>query len=220
MFISLTDTIHYKQNIYLVYTWLDQFIYYLLIVSKDTGIKPMKNTTNCPVKRPKIMLISSDEAARQSLEFSLQSSILEPWVISGDWQELDQVAELEPDLLVIDSRTYHNDILKTLRRLRWQFQTPLLVLGHYGWNMVDVLEAGADFYLPAPFSPKLLRARAEVLLRRFNMSNGTYSKINYDCCASCKFRLDGVSAGLIASEEKGGYKSNAIWSNTVVLYPR
>ncbi len=180
----------------------------------------MKNTINCPVKRPKIMVISSNEAARQGMEFSLQDSILEPWVISGDWQELDQVAELEPDLLILDNQTYYSDILKTLRRLRWQFQIPLLVLGRHGWPMVDVLEAGADFYLSAPFSPELLQARIEVLLRRSNMAKGTYTKINFDCCASCKFRLDGVSAGLIASEEKGGYKKDAIWSNTVLLYPR
>lgn len=180
----------------------------------------MNNTTNCPVKRPKIMIISGDEAARQSLEFSLQSSTLEPWVIAGDWQNLDQVAELEPDLLILDNQTYNSDILKTLRRLRWQFQTPLLVLGHYGWHMVDVLESGADFYLSAPFSSDLLRARVEVLLRRSHMAKDTYSKINFDCCASCKFRLDNIGTGLVASEEKGEYKKGAIWSKMVTLFSR
>lgn len=166
------------------------------------------------------MIISDNEALRQDLESSLQNSTLEPWVTAGDWRDLDQVAELEPDLLILDNQTYNIDILKTLRRLRWQFQIPLLVLGHYGWNMVDVLEAGADFYLTAPFGPNILRARIEVLLRRSNMAKGTYSKTNFDFCAFCKARLDNIGAGHIAAEKKVAYNKSTIWSNMVVIYPR
>jgi len=169
------------------------------------------------VTRPKIMLISGDMAARRSLEQSLEASPLEPWVVAGDWSDLDQVAKLDPGLLILDNRSYHGDMLETLRRLRRQFQFPLLVLGRYGRHMIDVLEAGADFYLSPPFSPHLFLARVEVLLRRSNIAKGTYSRVAFNLCTTCKVRLARIGTGLTASETGGRYRKNALWSKLVVL---
>jgi len=88
------------------------------------------------------------------------------------------------DLLVLDVGLPDGsglDLLRELRHaptgLRTAAQTPVLMLSAQGEEIDRVLglELGADDYLPKPFSPRELAARAKALLRRSQLPRTTHS---------------------------------------------
>jgi len=84
-------------------------------------------------------------------------------------QALSLVAEMEPDLIVLDLQLPVKDGLTVCRELRAQsFRAPILILTALGDenNVVAGLNAGADDYLAKPFDFTVLLARVRALLRR------------------------------------------------------
>ena len=88
------------------------------------------------------------------------------------------------DLLVLDVGLPDGsglDLLRELRHapagLRTATATPVLMLSAQGEEIDRVLglELGADDYLPKPFSPRELAARAKALLRRSQLPRTTHS---------------------------------------------
>src|SRR5260370_40586917 len=72
------------------------------------------------------------------------------------------------DLLVLDVMLPGMDGFEVLRRLRENSQLPVLMLTAKGAReeRVHGLQLGADDYLPKPFGPEELLARARAILRR------------------------------------------------------
>ncbi|NHW59552.1 response regulator, partial [Escherichia coli] len=62
--------------------------------------------------------------------------------------------------------------IETLKELRQNFQTPVIMLTARGSDLDRVLglELGADDYLPKPFNDRELVARIRAILRRSNWS--------------------------------------------------
>lgn len=79
------------------------------------------------------------------------------------------------DLILLDVMMPKLNGLDTLKRLRSQWQTPVLMLTAKGEEVDRVigLELGADDYLPKPFSDRELIARIRAVLRRAQHSNNT-----------------------------------------------
>ncbi len=72
------------------------------------------------------------------------------------------------DLILLDVMMPKLNGFETLKRLREQWETPVLMLTAKGEEIDRVLglELGADDYLPKPFSDRELLARMKAILRR------------------------------------------------------
>jgi DNA-binding response OmpR family regulator len=83
-------------------------------------------------------------------------------------QALDQHARLDPDLVVLDLMLPELDGMEVTREIRRRGETPILMLTARGDDIDRIigLELGADDYLPKPFNPRELVARAKAILRR------------------------------------------------------
>lgn len=85
---------------------------------------------------------------------------------------LDSISQ-SIDLILLDIMMPKLNGLETLKILRQQYSTPVLMLTAKGDEIDRVLglELGADDYLPKPFSDRELLARIKAILRRSITSN-------------------------------------------------
>ncbi|MEF1294905.1 response regulator, partial [Vibrio parahaemolyticus] len=85
------------------------------------------------------------------------------------------------DLILLDVMMPKLNGMETLKRLRENWETPVLMLTAKGEEIDRVigLELGADDYLPKPFSDRELLARIRAILRRTN--NTQKNGKNSDC---------------------------------------
>ena len=83
-------------------------------------------------------------------------------------QALTRIAQLKPDLIVLDVMLPGMDGLTICKEIRKQSQVPIIMLTARDevTDKVVGLEVGADDYLTKPFHPQELVARAKALLRR------------------------------------------------------
>jgi two-component system response regulator CpxR len=80
------------------------------------------------------------------------------------------------DLIVLDIMLPGMNGFEVLQRLRSRFDTPVLMLTARDEEVDRIvgLEMGADDYLPKPFNPRELIARARAILRRTHDRNGKH----------------------------------------------
>lgn len=79
-----------------------------------------------------------------------------------------RVAEIQPQLVVLDVMLPGRNGIEALRELRQSSNVPVLMLTAAGdeTDRIVGLELGADDYLPKPFNPRELLARIKAILRR------------------------------------------------------
>ncbi|WCP66881.1 response regulator [Vibrio tubiashii] len=87
------------------------------------------------------------------------------------------------DLILLDVMMPKLNGMETLKRLRENWETPVLMLTAKGEEIDRVigLELGADDYLPKPFSDRELLARIRAILRRTQSTAVSKSSKNSDC---------------------------------------
>ena len=117
----------------------------------------------------KILIFEDDAAIRSMLAdfFSGQGAVVTTFEDGKD--SLERIMREEPDLIVLDVVMPIQNGLTVLRQLRASGGLmPVLMLTEKDTvdDKVTGLELGADDYLPKPFDPRELLARARVLLRR------------------------------------------------------
>ncbi len=117
----------------------------------------------------KVLIIEKDRRVVDNIAFCLAVRYPDIITVSAPrWQQGLEMIEAElPDLVIVSSSPpdVTTDIIREIRR---SFDIPLLTLIE-GENDIDramALEAGADDYIPRPFSPIELVARVTALLRR------------------------------------------------------
>lgn len=118
-----------------------------------------------------IYLVEDDNAIRELVTYTLNSSSLEAQGF-GHPREFRQAMERRlPDLIMLDIMLPEEDGLHILKALRSDLKTaqiPVMMLTAKGteYDKVLGLDAGADDYVPKPFGMMELLARVRALLRR------------------------------------------------------
>ena len=107
---------------------------------------------------------------------------------------MEQLCSNDVDLIVLDIMLPDSDGLSLCRRIKQQYDVPILFLSALGENeqIVEGLRAGGDDYLPKPYDIGVLLARIEARLRS--------AKRNRRFITYGGLRLDTVS--MIASQGK------------------
>lgn len=126
---------------------------------------------------------------------------------SGD-EALILVEEIRPDLLILDwmiEGTSGIEVCRRVRRSKTTATLPIIMLTARGDedDRIRGLETGADDFVPKPFSPKELVARANALLRRsapdLMAETLSYAGIELDTAAH-RVRRDGRAVSLGPTE--------------------
>ena len=93
-------------------------------------------------------------------------------VLATDGEQALKLLDASIDLLLLDIMMPRKNGIETLKELRQNFQTPVIMLTARGSDLDRVLglELGADDYLPKPFNDRELVARIRAILRRSNWS--------------------------------------------------
>lgn len=120
------------------------------------------------IEGEKILVVDDDVAIGELLEQYLGS---EGFTVASvvDGQSMDRfLVGQTVDLIILDIMLPGEDGLSIARRLRKDYDTPILMLSARGDEVDRIvgLEVGADDYLSKPFNPRELLARVRAILRR------------------------------------------------------
>ena len=132
------------------------------------------NASSCPyemrnVMGEKILIVDDSRPFRQSLTRFLEMEGFEVVEAEDGLGGLEEYHRSRPDLIVMDVNMPRMDGFEAVRRLREFTIVPVLILSCRNAEMDKVLglTAGADYYLPKPFSASELLVRVQALLRRY-----------------------------------------------------
>ena len=126
-----------------------------------------------------ILVVEDDEDTSEMVCTLLESAGYSPIAVGSGEDALSEIANLSPDLVLLDLGLPDIDGLEVLRAVRSHSFLPMIVVSGLGkeGDRVVALEAGADDYLGKPFSPEELMARIKALLRRVSWTPKPETKI-------------------------------------------
>jgi two-component system KDP operon response regulator KdpE len=118
-------------------------------------------------KEPSILVIEDDSQIRRFLKVGLEGNGYVFREMAGGTGGLIEIANRNPDLVVLDLGLPDMDGLEFLRRLREWSKVPVIVLTARDResDKIEALDQGADDYLTKPFGIGELLARIRVALR-------------------------------------------------------
>lgn len=117
----------------------------------------------------KILVVDDEQPVRESLRRSLRFNGYDVLTASDGLEAVEAVRSENPELLILDVMMPNMDGLEVCRTLRSEgWDRPILVLTARDGvsDRVAGLDAGADDYLPKPFTLEELLARVRSLVRR------------------------------------------------------
>jgi DNA-binding response OmpR family regulator len=116
----------------------------------------------------KILVVDDDRLLSDLVSFAFQRQGYEVIQAHDGRTALLRWEAEKPDLIVLDVNLPGQDGYAVCRQVRARADTPIIMLTVRSEedDIVHGLEIGADDYLPKPFSPRQLVARAEATLRR------------------------------------------------------
>ncbi|MDQ4076906.1 MAG: response regulator transcription factor [Chloroflexota bacterium] len=122
----------------------------------------------------RILVVDDDRLLADLISFTLRREGWEVLLAHDGETALRRWREEMPDLLVLDVNLPDTDGFTLCRQIRSESDTPIILLTVRGDedDIVHGLQIGADDYIPKPFSPRQLVARAEAVLRRAGRSGG------------------------------------------------
>lgn len=128
----------------------------------------------------RILIVDDEQSIREQLENLLKKQkYLVDSVADGE-QAIRRILEQPYDLIVLDIMLPKMDGFEVLREIRSEkIDTPILMLTAKGGleDKVKGLDAGADDYLPKPFSTAEFMARLRALLRRSSHVGSSVLKV-------------------------------------------
>ena len=126
------------------------------------------------MKNCKILVIDDESRMRKLVRDFLTKKGYEVLEASNGEEAMDIFYEdKEIDLLILDVMMPKMDGWEVCREVRKTSKVPIIMLTAKGDERDELLgfELGVDEYVTKPFSPKILVARVEAILRRSSVSN-------------------------------------------------
>lgn len=125
-----------------------------------------------PVVSHAILVVEDEEDIQRLVSFNLLKAGFHVICADDGIMGLEKLAQEKVDLVVLDRMMPGMDGIEMCKQMRSTPEyknCPVLMLTAKGEDedVVAGFDAGADDYLPKPFSPKVLIARIHALLRRF-----------------------------------------------------
>jgi two-component system KDP operon response regulator KdpE len=116
---------------------------------------------------PVVVIVEDEPQIRRFLRATLTSEGYRLFEVATGADALVEVAQRQPDVVVLDLGLPDMDGLDVIRRLREWSAVPIIVLSARGQerDKVTALDAGADDYVSKPFGAGELLARLRVALR-------------------------------------------------------
>ena len=116
---------------------------------------------------PSVVLIEDEAQIRRFLRVTLTGQGYRLYEVGTGVDALVEVAQRQPDVVILDLGLPDMDGIEVIRRLREWSAVPIIVLSARGQerDKVAALDAGADDYISKPFSAGELLARLRVALR-------------------------------------------------------
>ena len=118
------------------------------------------------MSEPSVVLIEDEPQIRRFLRATLTGQGYRLYEVGTGADALVEVAQRQPDVVILDLGLPDMDGLDVIRQLREWSAVPIIVLSARGQerDKVGALDAGADDYVSKPFAGELL-ARLRVALR-------------------------------------------------------
>ena len=125
----------------------------------------MPNVSNSPVR---VLVVDDDEVLRETVCAQLEEEGYETGVAADGRVGGDIGLSWDPAIILLDVIMPELDGFEACRRIRRHSAVPIIMLTARGspQDRVEGLDAGADDYLPKPFSTRELMARIRAVLRR------------------------------------------------------
>ncbi|MDH7571676.1 MAG: response regulator transcription factor [Armatimonadota bacterium] len=118
--------------------------------------------------KKRVLVVDDDPQVLRVLRRNLTARDYEVLTATDGEEALDQAAENEPDVVILDLVMPGCDGLEFTRRFREWSQAPIIILSAHGEEKgkVAALDMGADDFVTKPFSIEELLARIRSVLRR------------------------------------------------------
>ena len=118
--------------------------------------------------RRRIVIVDDESDLRTMLSAYLDAEGFDVVEAVDGNHGLEQIASIEPDLVILDVGLPGIDGFEVLRRLRLVSEVPVIMLTARADEVDRVvgLKVGADDYVTKPFSPREMVARISAVLRR------------------------------------------------------
>lgn len=115
-----------------------------------------------------VMVVDDEPSILRLVRAKLQADGYAVVTVDGGEQALQHMEDQHPDLIVLDVMMPGMDGFETLRRIRAQHETPVILLTARAGDADKLrgLQGGADDYVTKPFNPDELSARVAAVLRR------------------------------------------------------
>jgi two-component system response regulator MprA len=116
----------------------------------------------------RVLVVEDDQEIARVLALELDHGGYQPRVVGDGPAALSAISHWDPHLVLLDLGLPTLDGIEVCRRIRAAAPTPIVVLTARGsvQDRVAGLDAGADDYVPKPFSLEELMARIRSTLRR------------------------------------------------------
>ena len=115
-----------------------------------------------------VLVVEDEPHVRELVSYALQGAGYRVRSVADGESALREARQVFPDLVVLDIRLPGIDGWEVCRRIRQQSNVPILMMTALAEDesLVKGLRLGADDYVAKPFSPMVLAARVQALLRR------------------------------------------------------
>jgi two-component system phosphate regulon response regulator PhoB len=119
----------------------------------------------------RVVVIEDEHDIRELIEYNLRRRGMIVFGAGTGEEGLELIERLNPNLVLLDLMLPDIAGLRICERLRREPRTaqiPIIIISARGEeaDVVAGLEQGADDYITKPFSPKVLLARANAVIRR------------------------------------------------------